>query len=610
MITGFQGIDLAALGIDPTWLASLPASSQASIGELQQNGLAQAIAAQIAQSEPTAQNTGAASFGAAPAPNPEIANQYDYFNKLASGGTYDFSNIAAPQLMPASGNYSTPYFATYTNDNDFAGAVMAAPGQKIRMVDKTTGEVVFEGEGPEGAKMAAALANAVSREKGRKAAWQIDLNEGGQWNGMASDAVNKKKGILGKLADIVLPVLGAALMPVTGGMSAALAAGLGAAGGSALSSVAQGRSLEDTLKRAALSGIGAGVVGPAVGKAAGNVLGGAQSSLAADAARLAAQSSAGGALAQQATSSILAGLPANLSTVLPGAVSSAGGNLLGELIVTAAPNAVISVPAGALAGSITGGALSSSPSRPQTANDQTPTVSEVVATASKEPLISPGAVAAGAAAGAASPTLLKAIQSGDPKQVGEWAKNNPLQAAALGLTVAGAFGGAGQQGGQTYGIPTGAGAPGTRGSLSSLYSAQLPSASLPGAATRQANDMSGTDWLRYGFGPEKQFFRPQGLKRGGMPMPQRSESSSRTSFAVVGDGDGREDLIPARLSDGEYVMDAETVALLGNGSSKAGAAKLDQFRVNIRKHKGRSLAKGKFSVDAKRPEAYFSGGRV
>ena len=80
--------------------------------------------------------------------------------------------------------------------------------------------------------------------------------------------------------------------------------------------------------------------------------------------------------------------------------------------------------------------------------------------------------------------------------------------------------------------------------------------------------------------------------------------------AVSGEGDGREDKIPAMLSDGEYVMDAETVALLGNGSNKAGAKALDDLRVNIRKQKGRKLAKGKFSVNAKKPENYLAGGRI
>lgn len=89
---------------------------------------------------------------------------------------------------------------------------------------------------------------------------------------------------------------------------------------------------------------------------------------------------------------------------------------------------------------------------------------------------------------------------------------------------------------------------------------------------------------------------------------KRGGTTSR-AFAVNGAGDGRADKIDAKLSDGEYVIDAETVALLGNGSSKAGAAQLDKFRVNIRKHKGRKLASGKFSANAKSPEAYLAGGR-
>lgn len=82
------------------------------------------------------------------------------------------------------------------------------------------------------------------------------------------------------------------------------------------------------------------------------------------------------------------------------------------------------------------------------------------------------------------------------------------------------------------------------------------------------------------------------------------------SFAVHGPGTGRSDEIPAMLSDGEYVVDAETVALLGDGSPKAGAKRLDDLRVKIRKHKGKKLAKGKFSPDAKPAERYMAGGRI
>lgn len=77
---------------------------------------------------------------------------------------------------------------------------------------------------------------------------------------------------------------------------------------------------------------------------------------------------------------------------------------------------------------------------------------------------------------------------------------------------------------------------------------------------------------------------------------------------VAGPGSGREDKIEALLSDGEYVFDAETVSLLGDGSNDEGARRLDELRQNIRKHKGQNLARGEFSQDAKPPEAYLRGG--
>lgn len=54
---------------------------------------------------------------------------------------------------------------------------------------------------------------------------------------------------------------------------------------------------------------------------------------------------------------------------------------------------------------------------------------------------------------------------------------------------------------------------------------------------------------------------------------------------LSGDSGGQDDLIDAKLSDGEYVFDASTVSDLGDGNNAAGARKLDVFRENIRKHK-------------------------
>jgi len=76
---------------------------------------------------------------------------------------------------------------------------------------------------------------------------------------------------------------------------------------------------------------------------------------------------------------------------------------------------------------------------------------------------------------------------------------------------------------------------------------------------------------------------------------------------VKGGGTGTSDDIPAKLSNGEYVIDAQTVSMLGDGSSDAGAQKLDAMREAIRKQKGHALAKGKFAPDAKNPLSYIKG---
>ncbi len=97
------------------------------------------------------------------------------------------------------------------------------------------------------------------------------------------------------------------------------------------------------------------------------------------------------------------------------------------------------------------------------------------------------------------------------------------------------------------------------------------------------------------------------------PRLSAEVSPQRATFAhagaVDGPGGGRDDAIDARLSDGEYVMDAESVALLGNGSNKAGAQALDQLRERLRAHKGGALTRGDFSPNARTPEAYLRGGR-
>jgi hypothetical protein len=73
---------------------------------------------------------------------------------------------------------------------------------------------------------------------------------------------------------------------------------------------------------------------------------------------------------------------------------------------------------------------------------------------------------------------------------------------------------------------------------------------------------------------------------------------------------GRADNIPAQLSENEYIIDAETVALLGDGNPDKGAAMLDEMRRNIRQHKGQSLVRGDISEDALPPLEYCDGGQT
>ena len=139
------------------------------------------------------------------------------------------------------------------------------------------------------------------------------------------------------------------------------------------------------------------------------------------------------------------------------------------------------------------------------------------------------------------------------------------------------------------------------------YTADLNLTTLPEQGTPEYDQMM--DRIQRGIGVT--FMNPT-ITAPGQQMPgtamARGGALSKVAMLARGTGHGRSDTINARLSDGEYVIDAETVALLGNGSTKAGASALDQMREQLRKQKGKVLAKGKFSPDAKSPLAYMKGG--
>ena len=80
------------------------------------------------------------------------------------------------------------------------------------------------------------------------------------------------------------------------------------------------------------------------------------------------------------------------------------------------------------------------------------------------------------------------------------------------------------------------------------------------------------------------------LAKGGLPQKYAEAApkghkpefiTGLTGYYAQGDGTGQSDDIPAMLHDGDYVIDADAVAALGDGSSKAGAQALSQFQSKV-----------------------------
>ena len=88
---------------------------------------------------------------------------------------------------------------------------------------------------------------------------------------------------------------------------------------------------------------------------------------------------------------------------------------------------------------------------------------------------------------------------------------------------------------------------------------------------------------------------PQFYSEGGLSAEHRY---------VKGEGDGTSDSVPAMLANGEFVIPADVVSSLGNGSNDSGAKILDEFLKTIRDHKHKSNAK-KLPPDSKGPLSYL-----
>lgn len=97
----------------------------------------------------------------------------------------------------------------------------------------------------------------------------------------------------------------------------------------------------------------------------------------------------------------------------------------------------------------------------------------------------------------------------------------------------------------------------------------------PGLSKAQINYIL-TGLPGHAEGGEIQGHNPQFFSEGGLGAIENRY--------VQGEGDGTSDSVPAMLANGEFVIPADVVAKIGNGSNEAGAGVLDQFLVEIRKH--------------------------
>lgn len=157
------------------------------------------------------------------------------------------------------------------------------------------------------------------------------------------------------------------------------------------------------------------------------------------------------------------------------------------------------------------------------------------------------------------------------------------------------------------------------GSISEEDYAQMVAEAQQARADAQMDRPSMVGFLRYLANGKRMPSELAAAKRAQRTVPDVIQTRQRkideaANYAqggspnyVAGGTPGQADKIPAQLSDGEYVMDADVVSALGDGNNAAGAAKLDQMRQNIRSHK-RSAPANSIPPKAKSPLAYMKKG--
>lgn len=105
---------------------------------------------------------------------------------------------------------------------------------------------------------------------------------------------------------------------------------------------------------------------------------------------------------------------------------------------------------------------------------------------------------------------------------------------------------------------------------------------------------------------------PQDAFKVGHAIGSKLANDNKPAFAgdgrVPGHGGGQDDVVHAKLSKDEFVIPADIVSQLGDGSSEHGGKVLEQFMHNVRAQKTKN--RGKFPPKAKNPLSYLPKGAL
>lgn len=522
-------------------------------------------------------------------------------------GTLDILGGSAPAATQPYRTFTAPLSNKGNPTSKLAGnQIVVYENQPVRLVDNRTGTVAYEGTGYEAAQKAIEMGQILSDTYGRKATWNIQTLDpyANAYVNVANE--NKNKSFLGKVGSVLgtaLPIA-VSLIPglqvlgpigssiVAGGAGAALRGddvlsgaalgGLTAAGGKFLGPVIEGAGVGAKAATAIGSGIGATAGGLATGQNLQNsLLGGVASG---------GLSYLGGELR-----GALKGSPVSTSGGGNAPVSGIGG---GDIIVTGTTPVSIAAPQ-----------VSSTNKAPE---KQVSGSDEIVVTGTRPVSILPPTFGG-------TPIVTDQISPSDQSDRQDMTDYQMEEVFGLGP-------------GGTGGLSTkdlirlGLLAPSVINGIGSLLGG-----GGGGGGTGIATDKTpvtynplGRGLSQIGFDPfsygqatgnqpgEFAFFTPTAAvakKDGGEIeddtvkhlIEYHKGGGHSGPGPVKGVGSGQEDLIPAWLSDGEYVWSAQDVADLGDGSTDEGVRRLDKMRQMVRKRAGRKdikkIAKPQRGID-------------